>query len=57
MNFLWDMPFGPNQRWAVSSNPVVSRIIGGWQLSANAGMRSGMFMSYSNRTATRWQTG
>lgn len=57
MNFLWDLPFGPNQRWAVSNNALVSRLLGGWQLAANAGMRSGMFMSYATRNATRWQTG
>jgi hypothetical protein len=57
MNFLWDLPFGPNQRWGLTSNPVLSRIIGGWQMAANAGMRSGMFFSYGTRNTTRWQTG
>jgi hypothetical protein len=56
MNLLWDLPFGPNQRWS-SSNSVFSRLIGGWQLAANAVMRSGLFMSYGNRGPTRWQTG
>ena len=56
-NFLWDLPFGPNQRWATSNNPVVSRIVGGWQVASIGVIRSGMFMSYGDRSPRRWQTG
>jgi outer membrane receptor protein involved in Fe transport len=48
-HMLWDLPFGPNQRWGANSNPVVSRIIGGWQVAALGSMRSGMFGNV-NRT-------
>ncbi len=48
-NFLYDLPFGPNQRWCATSNPIVSRIIGGWQVAALGGWRSGMYFSYSQR--------
>jgi hypothetical protein len=55
--FLWDLPFGPGQRWATSSNPVISRIIGGWQMAGVGMMRSGLFMSYGIRNTTKWQVG
>jgi hypothetical protein len=56
-NFLWDVPFGPNQRWGSSSNGFISRLIGGWQMAAIGSVRSGLFMSYGNRGTTKWQTG
>ncbi len=56
-NFLYDLPFGPNQRWGTSSNGIVSRIVGGWQAAALGGMRSGQFMSYNFRNTTKWQVG
>jgi hypothetical protein len=48
-NFLWDLPFGPNQRWGANTNSVVSRLIGGWQAAATGGIRSGMYMSFAQR--------
>ena len=56
-NFLWDVPFGPGQRWGASSNGFVSRLIGGWQMAALGSIRSGLFMSYGIRNTTRWQVG
>ncbi len=55
VNFLYDLPFGPNQRWGAGTNRFVSALIGGWQAAANATMRSGLFMSYGTRNTTRWQ--
>ncbi len=57
MNFLLDIPFGPNRRFGHTSNPVLSRLIGGWQLAGSASIRSGMFFSYGTRNTTKWQTG
>ena len=54
-NALWELPFGPGQQWGAQSNGVVSRLIGGWQLAATGGMRSGFFFSYGTRNTTRWQ--
>ncbi len=54
-NLLYDLPFGPNQRWGANTNKVVSKIIGGWQMAAIGGMRSGLFFSYGNRTAAKAQ--
>ncbi|HVN79312.1 MAG TPA: TonB-dependent receptor [Terriglobia bacterium] len=48
-NFLYDLPFGPNQRWGTSTNPIVSRIIGGWQAAALGSIRSGFYLTYANR--------
>ncbi len=56
-NFLYDLPFGPNQRWGATSNGVVSRIVGGWQAAASGGVRSGQFMSYAFRNTTKWEVG
>jgi hypothetical protein len=53
-NFLYDLPFGPNQRWGATSNPIVSRIIGGWQAAALGGIRSGMYFSFANRNNPGW---
>jgi hypothetical protein len=54
VNFLYDLPFGPNQRWGTQFNPVVSRIIGGWQATSIIVIRSGMFFSPDR---TRWRVG
>jgi hypothetical protein len=54
-NMLWDLPFGPNQRWGANSGPFLSRLIGGWQMAALGSMRSGLFMSYAVRNNQKWQ--
>ena len=54
-NLLWELPFGPGQRFGAQSNGVVSRLIGGWQAAASGGARSGLFFSYGTRNTTRWQ--
>ncbi|HSH17014.1 MAG TPA: hypothetical protein VLD18_13320, partial [Verrucomicrobiae bacterium] len=40
MNAIYELPFGPGKRWS-TSNAILGRIIGGWELS----------------TITRWQSG
>lgn len=40
LNLVWDLPFGEGRRFA-STNGIVNRIIGGWEIN----------------TITRWQTG
>jgi len=32
-NFIWELPFGYGRKWASGVHPVVSHIIGGWQLT------------------------
>jgi hypothetical protein len=56
-NFVYDLPFGPNQRWGTSGNAFLSRLIGGWQVATIGSVRSGLFLSYGNRGVTKWQTG
>ena len=34
VNFAYFAPFGPGQKFLASANPVVSRLVGGWSLSA-----------------------
>ena len=40
MNLIYEMPFGPGKRWS-TSNPILGRVIGGWEIG----------------TITRWQSG
>lgn len=48
---VYDLPFGKGQRFAGSVNPVLDKIIGGWQLSgintANSGMPVNVYYSPS----------
>jgi hypothetical protein len=47
-NFVYELPFGRGQRWGSSTNEVVSRLIGGWQLSGLLRATSGYpFSAYS----------
>ena len=47
-NFVYELPFGQGQRFGSSTNGVVSRIIGGWQVSGLLRATSGLpFSVYS----------
>ena len=39
-NWIWELPFGEGQRWR-TSNPVVERLIGGWQGQGIARLQTG----------------
>ena len=38
---VYELPFGPRQRWS-STNAVVNRLVGGWQVNAIGVMQSGI---------------
>jgi hypothetical protein len=38
---IYDLPFGKGQRWLTSSQPVASRLVGGWQTAINLTWQSG----------------
>lgn len=33
-NFIWDIPVGRNRKWLNSMHPVLSQILGGWQIAS-----------------------
>ncbi len=33
-NFIWDVPLGRNRKWLNSMNPVLERVLGGWQVAS-----------------------
>lgn len=34
INGLYELPFGPQKAWLSTNNPVLSRLVGGWQMGA-----------------------
>ena len=34
-NTIWDVPIGKNRKWLKTMNPVLDKIIGGWQMAGN----------------------
>ncbi|HUY14784.1 MAG TPA: TonB-dependent receptor [Terriglobia bacterium] len=48
---VYYLPFGPGQRFAATTNSVVSRLIGGWSVAAMARAQSGMPMSFPGGVA------
>jgi hypothetical protein len=45
LTFLYELPFGKGKMFLNSSNPFVSRVVGGWTLSGIALVQSGPFMT------------
>jgi hypothetical protein len=41
MNFVYHAPFGPGQKFLNQSNAVISRLVGGWQISATPMLEDG----------------
>jgi hypothetical protein len=41
MNWLYELPFGPGKPFLTSTNPLLSRIIGGWQWNGIGRIQSG----------------
>lgn len=49
MYWAYEMPFGAGKRWS-SGNPIVNRVIGGWQFLGTIGFQTGRpFLLTSNR--------
>jgi hypothetical protein len=38
---VWELPFGKGKPWLAGANPVVSRLVGGWQASGIWSLQSG----------------
>jgi hypothetical protein len=48
LNTVFQLPFGRGERFGAGANGVVDRIIGGWQLAANARVQSGRLLDLGN---------
>ena len=53
-NFLIDLPFGPGKALAGGANPVVHKLIGGWQVASISSFRSGFPFSARRFTGGRF---
>ncbi len=47
LTFLYELPFGKGKQFVNGSNPIVSRVVGGWTLSGIVLAQSGPFMTVS----------
>jgi hypothetical protein len=45
---IYELPFGPGKRFLSSSNPVVGRLVGGWQVMMNTTLQVGNPMTVPN---------
>jgi len=52
VDWIYELPFGPGKQFASSTNPIVSRIVGGWQFGGVARIQSGPSMLFSSGRAT-----
>jgi hypothetical protein len=52
-DWIYELPFGPGKKFASSNNPVLSRVVGGWQLGGVTRIQSGTtFLLTSGGRAT-----
>jgi outer membrane receptor protein involved in Fe transport len=47
-NIVYDLPFGQGRRFGSNANPVVERIIGGWQIGLSTRIQSGRLLDLGN---------
>ena len=45
VSYVYELPFGKGKQFLNSLNPVVDRVIGGWQINGITTLRSGNFLS------------
>ncbi|PYQ98942.1 MAG: hypothetical protein DMF97_11745, partial [Acidobacteria bacterium] len=48
VNLVYDLPFGEGRRFGSGANPVVNRIIGGWQVGVASIFRTGELVDLGN---------
>ncbi len=48
LNIVYDLPFGQGRRFGGSSNAVMNRIIGGWQVGLGSRVQSGRLIDLGN---------
>src|SRR3954471_1113465 len=47
-NVIYDLPFGEGRRWANTSNPVLNRLVGGWQIGVFSRLQNGTPVNLGN---------
>ena len=52
MDAIYQLPCGPGHRWLGSSNGIVSRIIGGWEVSGVWAAQTGTPLNFNTTTPT-----
>ena len=52
VDWIYELPFGPGKAFATSTNPYISRLVGGWQFGGVARIQSGPSMLFSSGRAT-----
>ena len=53
-NIVYDLPFGQGRRFMSGANPVMERIVGGWQLGFNVKVQSGRLVDIGNVRLVGW---
>ena len=48
VSYVYELPFGKGKQFLTSLNPVVDRVIGGWQINGITTLRSGSFLSVAS---------
>jgi hypothetical protein len=48
ISYVYELPFGPGKKFLSGGNPILARIIGGWQVNGITTLRSGSFLSVSS---------
>ena len=52
VDWIYELPFGPGKPFASSTNPIISRIVGGWQMGGVARIQSGPSMLFTGGRLT-----
>ncbi len=52
IDWIYELPFGPGKQFASSTNPIVSRIVGGWQFGGVVRIQSGPSILFTSGRAT-----
>jgi hypothetical protein len=54
LNVVYDLPFGQGRRFLGSANPILERIVGGWQIGLNTRIQSGRLIDLGNVKLVGW---
>jgi hypothetical protein len=52
VDWIYELPFGPGKPFASSTNPIVSRVVGGWQFGGVARIQSGPSILFTSGRLT-----
>jgi hypothetical protein len=52
VDWIYELPFGPGKPFLSSNNPILSRVVGGWQMGGVARIQSGPSMLFTSGRLT-----